>query len=83
MLQYSKVSFEYVDFLSLEIRKLSGRYYLLTELVMHNKIQLERMKMQTNILKIFYQDLKMGGKCLHEFENYSKDVRIMSMVKLH
>ena len=50
---------------------------------MHNKIQLERIKMQANILQIFYQDSKMGEKCLHEFENYSKDVRIMSMVKLH
>ena len=50
---------------------------------MHNKIQLERMKVQANILKIFYQDFKIGGKSLHEFRNYSKDVRIMSMIKLH
>ena len=57
--------------------------YLLTELVMNKEIQLERMKIQANILKIFYQYFKKGGKCLHEFKNYDKDGRIMSMVKLH
>jgi hypothetical protein len=50
---------------------------------MNKQIRLEMMKIQANILKIFYQYFKKGGKCLHEFRNHNKEGRTMSMVKSH